>query len=376
MEISCLCLLPNLVIMTSKKIVKRVLFSLLAIVISLLVIVAGYLVYLLIDYDRLEDKLPIAVKEGTTQTAKQNEEYSILTYNIGFCAYLPDFGFFMDGGKESRAKSKESVNATLKGINGLIAGFSPDFIMLEEVDEKATRSYKINQRAYFENAYSQYDSIYAQNYDSSYLFYPIFKPHGKSKSGMLTFSRYNLKNNAIRRSLPIENSLMKFFDLDRCYSVTRVEIEGGKELVLFTAHLSAYTSDGKIADEQIKVLMAEMQAEYQKGNYVICGGDFNKDLLGKSEEYFGRSSAGQTWAQPFPIRFLEGSGFTLVSSYDADNPMPTCRNANGPYNEEQFVLNVDGFIVSANVEVSSCVVADGSFVYSDHNPVLMKFILK
>ena len=43
--------------------------------------------------------------------------------------------------------------------------------------------------------------------------------------------------------------------------------------------------------------------------------------------------------------------------------MPTCRNANGPYNEEQFVLNVDGFIVSANVEVNSCVVADGSFIY-------------
>lgn len=358
-----------------KKITKRALFSVIAVVCALLLVVIGYVVYLLVDYDRLDDNLSLTVKDGTGLVAKQNEEYSILTYNIGFCAYLPDFGFFMDGGKESRAKSKESVNSTLSGINGLIGGLSPDFIMLEEVDEKATRSFKVNQREYFEKAYTEYDSVYAQNYDSSYLFYPIFKPHGKSKSGMLTFSRYNVKSNAIRRSLPIENSLMKFFDLDRCYSITRVEIEGGKELVLFTAHLSAYTSDGKIADEQIKMLTEEMQAEYNKGNYVICGGDFNKDLLGNSQEIFGRSGEGQTWAQPFPLKYLEGKDLNLVSSLDEDNPLPTCRNADGPYNPSQFVLTVDGFIVSANVEVTSCVVADGSFIYSDHNPVLMKFIL-
>lgn len=361
--------------MIGKKIKKRVLYSIIAVVCSVLLVVLGYVCYLLIDYDRLEDNLPLSVKEGTSATARCNEEYSILTYNVGFCAYLPDFGFFMDGGKESRAKSKESVTATLKGINELIDGLSPDFIMLEEVDERATRSYKINQRAYFEKAYSSYDSVYAQNYDSSYLFYPIFKPHGKSKAGMLTFSRFNVKNNAIRRSLPIENSLMKFFDLDRCYSIARVEVEGGKELVLFTAHLSAYTSDGKIADEQIKMLTQEMQAEYDKGNYVICGGDFNKDLLGNSEEVFGRSGEGQTWAQPFPLKYLDGKDLSLVSSLDVNNPLPTCRNADGPYNAKQFVLTVDGFIVSANVSVSMCAVADGRFIYSDHNPVLMKFIL-
>ena len=327
---------------------------------------------MLIDYERLDDNLSLAVQGGVTQTASQNTEYSILTYNIGFCAYLPDFGFFMDGGTESRAKSKQSVLDTLDGIKGLIDGLLPDFIMLEEVDERATRSYKVNQKEYFENAYSKYDSIYAQNYDSSYLFYPIFKPHGKSKAGMLTFSRFNLKANAIRRSLPIENSLMKFFDLDRCYSITRVEVSGGKELVLFTAHLSAYTSDGTIANEQIKMLAQEMQEEYKKGNYVICGGDFNKDLLGDSSEIFGRSGEGQTWAQPFPTNFLNETNLALISSSN----LPSCRNADGPYNDSQFVLTVDGFIVSDNVQVSSCYVADGSFKYSDHNPVVMNFILK
>lgn len=358
-----------------KSIVKKILFSVLAVVCAVLLVVVGYVVYLFADYGRLDDNLALSVKEGSGALASEGEEYSIMTYNVGFCAYLPDFGFFMDGGTESRAKSKESVLNTLGGVKQLIGGLSLDFIMLEEVDERATRSYKINQREFFENAFSSYDSVYAQNYDSSYLFYPIFEPHGKSKAGMITFSKYNLKDNAIRRSLPIENSLMKFFDLDRCYSVSRVELSNGKELVLFTAHLSAYTSDGSIANEQIEMLTAQMQEEFEKGNYVICGGDFNKDLLGNSVEIFGRSGEGQTWAQPFPMEYLHETNLRLVSSLDENKPLASCRNADGPYNENQFILTVDGFIVSENVTVNSCEVIGGDFKYSDHNPVVMKFVL-
>ena len=113
----------------------------------------------------------------------------------------------------------------------------------------------------------------------------------------------------------------------------------------------------------------------ENGNYVICGGDFNKDLLGNSEEIFGRSGEGQTWAQPFPTEYLEGKDLTLVSSLNEENPLPSCRNADGPYNDNQFVLTVDGFLVSANVSVNSCYVSNGEFLYSDHNPVMLKFVL-
>lgn len=44
-----------------------------------------------------------------TRNLQQKKEYSALTYNIGFGAYTPDFSFFMDGGKFSWAKSKDSV---------------------------------------------------------------------------------------------------------------------------------------------------------------------------------------------------------------------------------------------------------------------------
>ena len=63
-------------------------------------------------------------------------------------------------------------------------------------------------------------------------------------------------------------------------------MENGKELVLYNVHLSAYTSDGKIAEEQLRMLIEDMQEEYNKGNDIVCGGDFNKDLSGDAEEYF------------------------------------------------------------------------------------------
>ena len=91
----------------------------------------------------------------------------------------------------------------------------------------------------------------------------------------------------MRRSLPIETGIMKLVDLDRCYSVSRVPMENGRELVLYNLHLSAYTSDGTIATEQLQMLCADMLAEYENGNYCVAGGDFNKDLLGNS----ARSSA-------------------------------------------------------------------------------------
>ena len=82
------------------------------VVILILVI---YLLYLVISYHRIEDNLALQVEtsdEGGQQETKNlttGEQYSALTYNIGFGAYTPDFSFFMDGGKSSWAKSKDSV---------------------------------------------------------------------------------------------------------------------------------------------------------------------------------------------------------------------------------------------------------------------------
>ena len=119
-----------------------------------------------------------------------------------------------------------------------------------------------------------------------------------------------------------------------------------------------------------------MQAEYGAGNYCIAGGDFNKDLLGDSSVWFGKGDKEYSWAQPIPPETFDGVDIELVAPLDEDDPVPSCRNADGPYHEGQYVLTIDGFLVSPNVEVLESGVIDYAFKYSDHNPVYMTFILK
>ena len=57
--------------------------------------------------------------------------------------------------------------------------------------------------------------------------------------------------------------------------------------------------------------------------------------------------------------------------------MPSCRNADAPYDPEtSFVLTVDGFLVSENVEVRRAWTVDTGFAWSDHNPVALTFVLR
>ena len=69
------------------------------------------------------------------------------------------------------------------------------------------------------------------------------------------------------------------------------------------------------------------------------------------------------------------TGLTLVVPEGKNGPVPTCRNADGPYHEGQYVLTVDGFLVSDNVTVTDSGVVNLAFAYSDHNPISMTFTL-
>jgi len=356
--------------------VKKVLKGFLILLLVIVLAVGGYLTYVFIDFHRIGDNTPLEVDSNTVGEAVQAETpYKIVSWNIGFGAYESDYGFFMDGGTESRAWSKERLEANLERIGSLLKKQDADFYILQEVDTDSTRSYHVDETIPMRKACAGMSNVWAQNYDSPYLMYPLTRPHGKSVAGIMTFSDYEITA-AVRRELPIEGGFMKFLDLDRCYSVCRMNVENGKELVLYNMHLSAYTSDGSIANEQLKLLIADMKSEYEKGNYVVCGGDFNKDILGDSSAYFGKSDVEYTWAQPLPEGIFDGTGLKLVAPLDEANPVPSCRNADGPYHQGQYVLTIDGFIVSDNVEVVSSDVIDLAFANSDHNPVEMTFVLR
>lgn len=352
---------------------KTILLSILIPIALILVLLIGYFLYLILSYHRVGDQPELEIVNEKTAKPEAGTEYKLLSYNIGFCAYTPDFGFFMDGGKGSRAKSAEAVNEVIDGIVALIGEKDPDLLLLQEVDKRSQRACKVDEDAAFTEKLTGYTSVFAVNWDCAYLCYPFTKPHGAALTGIKTLSRFGITA-ASRVELPVESSLMKLIDLDRCYTVSRIPTENGKEIVLYNFHLSAYTSDGKIAIEQLSILLSDMKREYEAGNYVIGAGDFNKDLLGNSAEVFG--VAGEYgWAQPIPEGTFDGTGISVVAPFDAENPVASCRNADGPYNPDQFRVTVDGFLVSDNVTVTASRVVDTGYAYSDHNPVEMTFVL-
>ena len=356
---------------------KKTMKFVLKLIILILIIVLAYVAYVFIDYYRLPDNevlTSVVLEDNPYEKVNIEEEYQITSWNIGFAAYLKDYGFFMDGGTESRAYSKESVEKNMNDISSKLKGYDSDFYFIQEVDFDSTRSYHVDERIPIISSLNDYSYTFAQNYDSPYLFYPILKPHGSSKSGILTFSRWNITE-SIRRSLPVQKDFAKLLDLDRCYSINRVPTNNGKELILINFHLSAYTTDETIVTKQIETLNANLKEELEKGNYIIAGGDFNKDLLGDSSKCFGVSGEDYSWARSYPMELIPEC-ISLIAPYDPENRIPSCRNADGPWDKEtQFQITIDGFMISDNIECIISEVIDNDFENSDHNPVQMKFIL-
>lgn len=251
-------------------------------------------------------------------------------------------------------------------------------MMLEEVDTKSTRSYKVNQYEMITSTFNNYSISYASNFHSGYLPYPLNDMHGTVNSGLLTMSRFNMKESK-RIELPVETKFpTKFFDLDRCLNLIRYKV-GEKDLVMITAHLSAYDEGGVYRQKQLLLLNELMSEEYSKGNYVIVGGDFNHDLVNSYERGLFKSE------QQLPewLQILNNDDLTSGFSIIADDTSPSCRDADIPYEQGVvFTSVVDGFIVSNNIDVKSVnniVNLNGddiSFMYSDHNASVLKFCLK
>lgn len=340
---------------------------------------AVYVIYLFATYSRIEDNLALEVEapaeETETGQLTTEQAYSAVTYNIGFGAYTPDFSFFMDGGRSSWAKSKESVIETVQGAGDLVASLDPDFAIIEEIDLDSTRSYHVNEYDILKQCLPQDYTVFAKNYHSAFLFYPFTQPHGSSNSGIGLFSRYEVTD-SVRRSLPISTSLSKFLDLDRCYSVSRVPVDNGKELVIYALHASAYGNSDAIREAQITMLTEDMEQEYAAGNYVICGGDFNHDL--KADENSGEEC--ESWAYPFPrSRLSKHFSFAMdsLTEEERNGLWNSSRNADMEYVEGvTYTVTLDGFLISDNVECVSYENINTGYTYSDHDPVCLKFKLK
>lgn len=376
----------------TKKAVKITAITLASVIGAFLLIIIGYVVYVAAQYYRIEDRLALEVKNGREEVVSLNGEYTLISYNLGFGAYSPEYSFFMDEGvmkdgttvtgKYAKGMSKEDVEKNVSGQVNFAKEENADFYFFQEADESADRSYHINMLDRMTSALSSHASVYAENFHTANLLYPFSDPIGKTYAGILTLSRYKIES-AERRSFPItSNFIDKLFDLDRCFSVQHLPVEGSdKFLTLINLHMSAYDEGGTVRAEQLKMLNDVLKEERDKGNFVVAGGDFNHCLIAdqfeSDESALACFESGQLtpdWVKNSVLHDRElAEGFRIAANKNA----ATCRGADMPYEAGvNYETVVDGFLYSDNVEIVSEETVNTAYAFSDHNPVKLTFRLK
>ena len=339
------------------------------IVLLVVVILAGGLIgYLTITEFRPASVQDAAQTAGqTSATLRAGESIRVLTFNTGYAGLDKSQDFFMDGGSGvSPTGGRAKVEENLAGILAAIQEANAQIVLLQEVDQSSARTNRIDETAYYQQN-TGLNAAYAVNYQCGFVPFPL-PPIGAVKSGVLTLSAYQPAQ-AQRQSLPVPFKWpIRVANLKRCLLVERIPVaDSGRELVLINLHLEAYDDgEGKIA--QTNQLRDFITSEYEKGNYVIAGGDFNQVFPGSLDIY--PIIDPELWAPGVLDENLLPDGWTLA--YDLDTP--SCRLLNQPYdkddeNTQHYVI--DGFILSPNVELTNVQTLGLDFGSSDHNPVFI-----
>ncbi len=349
---------------------KKLLKTVLIILGIILLCAAAFILWLSVTEFKPGDVSDVKIEansEVSGLTPFLDEEFSVISWNIGYAGLGKDSDFFMDGGENVSSADQDTVNASLLGIyKTLYSDADPATVfMLQEVDQNSTRTYGKNEV----DALGINNSAYALNYSCKFVPYPV-PPIGRVNSGLLTTTIYDI-DSAERISLPCPFKWpVSVANLKRCLLVSYLPISGtDSKLVIVNLHLEAYDDgEGKIA--QTKQLREFIRAEYEKGNYVIAGGDFNQIFPGGLDKYPNTHT--ENWEPGQISDDIMPEGWTLA--YDLETP--SCRLLNQPYdptdteNTQYYVI--DGFILSPNVELVSVKTLDEGFEYSDHNPVKLQ----
>ncbi|MBP3897403.1 MAG: endonuclease/exonuclease/phosphatase family protein [Mogibacterium sp.] len=352
--------------------VRKILKFIGAVLLIAVLLFAGLIGFLSATEYKPADSEEIAAEGEASEELAPGDEFSVMSWNIGYGALGDNADFFMDGGKSVKTADKERVMSNMDDIIEESSSLVPDIMFFQEADKDSSRSNHINEYAMLQDTFQEYCSSFANNFKVAFLPYPV-PPIGKVDSGIATFSSYPVSG-AERIQLPIPFSWpVRMANLKRCVLISRVPLKGtDKELVLVNLHLEAY-DDGEGKKAQTAMLAEIMQAEKEKGNYVIAGGDFNQTF--SSADISSYVVKPDNWQ----AGLLDESEFAEGWQFMMNEKVPSCRSLIEPYadadkDDFQYYL-IDGFIVSDNIKVTSVENQNLGFTASDHNPVYMKLQL-
>ncbi len=323
-----------------------------------------FLVYFTFS-DYQPDKIKTLAKNKNSRPLNK-DTVDLLIWNIGYCGLSEDMSFFYDGGEEVRTSEEKTRENLGSAKNYLKNKQTVDFFLLQEVDKRSKRSYYINEFDSISKALPNYKAFFALNYKVPFVPLPPHKPMGIVKSGLATFSLHT-PFKVERHPFPGNYAWpKKLFMLDRCFMVAKYSLPGEHELLIINTHNSAY-DDGGLKAIQMEHLKKYISKEYEKGNYIIAGGDWNQYPPDISDH------------KDSSVKYSLNKTTTISEDYMPegwkwayDPQTPTNRSLEKPLNENTDKTVIDFYLLSPNIEPIQIKTDDLKFKNSDHQPVYLK----
>lgn len=327
-----------------------------------------------------EEVIPLELNKNA-QINITSDTLSFLIWNIGYgglgeeANFFYDAGHFLTSGGKMVNSSKKDVEKNVTGTLNFLKSQPADFYLLQEVDKHSSRSYFINQYEQIGAIFPNYSTSLAINYKVKRVPIPIAEPFnviGEVESGIASYSRFQ-PSSAERLQLPGSYGWPdKIFHLDRCLAVHRYPVNG-KELIVINTHNSAFDKGGVMKKQEMKYLKAFILKEYEAGNYIVVGGDWNQSPPNFQVNKFRPNiEGGETYQMTISKDFLPPS---WTWAYDKNTS--TNRQLIEKYKgKNTFVALIDFFLISPNVKLLEVKGTDMDFEFSDHQPVKMKIVLQ
>lgn len=322
-----------------------------------------------------EEKMDTLVKSKGSINEIKDSVLSFAIWNIGYAGLGAESDFFYEKGsllsKGSMVRpSKAIMEKNWEGIQQQVKATKTDFWLLQEVDYSSKRSYFVNQFTGLEALLPAQFSSFSVNYKVGRVPVPVLEPwkvYGKVNSGLASYTRFEPQSHE-RLQLPGNYSWpTRIFMLDRCAAMYRFPYRNGKELVVFNIHNSAY-DDGSLKAQQMDYLKGLFQAEYEKGNYVIAGGDWNQ-----CPPFFKADAFIPAKPTDYVPQNIAPDAFPSNWKWGYDPRTPTNRKVSEPFKQgESFVTLIDFFLVSPNIKIKTVKGINLGFEFSDHQPVWME----
>ncbi|MEQ9506209.1 MAG: endonuclease/exonuclease/phosphatase family protein [Hyphomonas sp.] len=332
-----------------------------ALLVSAALVALAVLYLLLAGWMTLTDKtIPISRQKASGALAPAGQPLVIMTWNIGYAGLGEESDFKADGGEMLQPPSKDVVRKNLAGIQEVLRAEQPDVVLMQELAGPGFLTRGVNVVGGVHKALADYVMTFSSDIRTRWLPGPMSLRHGLG-----TFLRVANNGTEIVRIAEEPGPIMGF--IKRRYHVQVTELDvAGQPWTLINVHLSAFDEGADTRMVQLRQVLDLAKSYHEAGRAVVVGGDWNMRLAATDFAYSASDEA-QFWLHDFPKAEL-AEGWQIA----IDPAVASVRTNEQPYvYGVNYTTNIDGLIVSPNVQIESARGIDLGFRFTDHQPVVL-----